>query len=89
MWALIWFVILLFVAGFILIHLVLPLLHGLLTLLVFGVAILVALALAKMLWQAVFGTAKPAEDSRLHWRFENMQYRMEDLERMFRKWQAR
>ena len=89
MWALIGFVVFLLVAGFILIHLVLPLLHGLLTLLVFGVAILVLFALAKMLWQAVFGSSKETEDEELHWRHENMQYRMDDLERMFRKWQAR
>ena len=89
MWSLIGFVVFLLITGFILINLVLPLLHGLLTLLVVGVAILVLFALAKMLWQAVFGRPKQLEDDELHWRYDNMHYRMDDLERMFRKWQAR
>lgn len=93
MWGLIVTALFLVVAGFILLHLVLPLLHGMITLLVFGVILLVLFAIAKALWRAVFGSPESCRETRTRdyfdLRYEYMKERMDDLDRMFSRWRAR
>lgn len=78
----------LLLAGLVVLHLILPLLHGLLTLLVFGVIILVLFAVAKALWRAVFGGPERPRDA-FDVRYEYMKERMENLETLFTRWRAR